>query len=245
MFLCRAQARWNEESTVPNISSIPRDDAGKLALLQHLNAKLPFYAPILEVSAEELAQLRACTEWFELIISAQDSAYKYTDALFACKRVLREGPKSTTITLPPPPVIPPLPVSEPCADIFGFLSDLITRVKQHKNYIEAIGQVLGINALPPVDLAYSTLRPVLTVNFQGGHPLLSWKSNRADALELEADHGTGQFRLLTIKMLPGYLDKNPLPPLGSIALWKYRAIYRIRDEQVGQWSEVLDVGVRG
>ena len=41
---------------MPNATAIPRDDASKLALLQHLNAHLPNYALALEISADDLAQ---------------------------------------------------------------------------------------------------------------------------------------------------------------------------------------------
>jgi hypothetical protein len=89
------------------------------------------------------------------------------------------------------------------------------------------------------------LQPLLTVAFQGGHPVLHWKSNNAEALELEADYDTGTYSLLTMQFYPGYQDNTPLPSAGTSALWKYRAIYRVRDQQVGHWSHVLEVGVKG
>ncbi len=94
-------------------------------------------------------------------------------------------------------------------------------------------------------LAHLPNYATLLVGFQGDHPVLHWKSNGTDALELEADHGTGTFSLLTIKMSPGYQDDTPLPPVGTAILWKYRAIYRIRDKQVRHWSQILEVGVKG
>lgn len=36
-----------------------------------------------------------------------------------------------------------------------------------------------------------------------------------------------------------------LPAAGQTALWKNKAIYRINDEQVGQWGEVLSKAVQG
>jgi hypothetical protein len=45
-----------------------------------------------------------------------------------------------------------------------------------------------------------------------------------DALEIEADHGDGHFSLFTIDITLNQIDTNPLPPLGSVVLWKYRAI---------------------
>jgi len=57
-----------------NNTAIPRDDAGKLALLQHLNASLPSYALALEVSADDLAQLKTGLDGFDYCLKAQDSA---------------------------------------------------------------------------------------------------------------------------------------------------------------------------
>ena len=44
---------------MPNATAIPREDVGKLARLQHLNAHLSSYAATLEISADDLAQLQA------------------------------------------------------------------------------------------------------------------------------------------------------------------------------------------
>ena len=229
---------------MPNNTAIPRDDAGKLVLLQHLNGCLPSYAGILEVSADDLAQLKAGLDGFDYCLKAQDSANNYSSALFAFKRVLRDGPKDAMINAPTLPVLPITPTAF-YPDVFGFLGALITRIKRHKNYTEAIGKALNIISAHSANVDLTSLQPLLTVSFQGGHPMLHWKSNGTDALEIEADYGSGNFILISIQLSPGYQDNNPLPPAGTAALWKYRAIYRIHDKQVGQWSSVLEVGVKG
>jgi hypothetical protein len=38
---------------------------------------------------------------------------------------------------------------------------------------------------------------------------------------------------------------TPLPAPGNSVMWKYKAIYRFHDEQVGEWSDVLSVVVGG
>ena len=38
---------------------------------------------------------------------------------------------------------------------------------------------------------------------------------------------------------------SPLPAAGTSAVWKYKAIYRLNDAQVGQWSDVATIGVMG
>lgn len=229
---------------MPNNTAIPRDDAGKLKLLQHLNASLPSYSLALEVSADDLAQLSAGLDGFNYCLKAQDSANNYSNALFAFKRVLRDGPKDAVINAPTLPVLPTAPALF-YADVFGFLGALITRIKRHKNYTESIGKALNIISARSQVIDFNSLQPLLTVGFQGGHPVLHWKSNGTDALEIEADYGTGSFKLISIQLSPGYQDNSPLPAAGTAAVWRYRAIYRIHDQQVGQWSPILEIGVKG
>ena len=50
------------------------------------------------------------------------------------------------------------------------------------------------------------------------------------------DRGDDHFTLFTID--------TPSPP-DTVVLWKYRAIYLVRNERVGQWSQVLEVSVKG
>jgi hypothetical protein len=229
---------------MPYNTAIPRDDAGKLALLQHLNASLPNYAVALEVSTDDLAQLKTGLDGFDFCLKAQESAINYSNALFAFKRVLRDGPKDTVINAPALPVLPTTPTGF-YPDIFGFLGALISRIKKHKNYTEAIGKALNIISTHSPAIDPTSLQPILTADFQGGHPVLHWKSNGADALEIEADYGTGSFSLISIQLSPGYQDNSPLPPAGTAVVWRFRAIYRIHDQQVGQWSAILEVSVKG
>ena len=39
----------------------------------------------------------------------------------------------------------------------------------------------------------------------------------------------------------GHLDTAPFPPDGTTALWRYRGIYRLKIQRVGQWNAVLEV----
>ena len=76
--------------------------------------------------------------------------------------------------------------------------------------------------------------------------ILSHKSpkDNASALEIWVDRTDGSnFVLLAINTEPNTTDTTPLPPAGSSAVWKYKAIYRLHDEPVGQWSDVISVAV--
>jgi hypothetical protein len=228
-----------------NSSSIPHDDASRGILLKQLSSQLPNYASILELNSEEITKVATASSWFDYLLNSQAAAQNYSHAIFSLKRILRDGPANTDITLPALPTPPPTPTGIPFSDIFGFVGPFITRIKKHPNYTETIGKTLGIIPAIAAPMDISTLQPTLSVDFQGGHPVLSWKINGTQALEIEADHGAGSFSLLTIRMSSGYQDDTPLPPVGSASVWQYRAIYHIHDQRVGQWSQVLEISVKG
>jgi hypothetical protein len=46
-------------------------------------------------------------------------------------------------------------------------------------------------------------------------------------------------------MRPDYIDKSNLPAAGITAVWKYKMIYLLKDEVIGNWSDVVTVTVHG
>jgi|GEM_PF-7097406 len=64
----------------------------------------------------------------------------------------------------------------------------------------------------------------------------------AAAIGIWVDRGEGAgFVFLTINTEPNTNDTQPLP--ATSAIWKYKAIYRLHDEQVGHWIDVLSITV--
>jgi len=100
----------------------------------------------------------------------------------------------------------------------------------------------GSSIAAPSGLSLSEGRPLLTVrSVAGGHPEIVWKKGRYDALEIEVDRDGQGFHFLSIDTVPDYTDTHALP--ATPALWKYRAIYRLRDERIGQWSDTAQITV--
>jgi hypothetical protein len=224
-------------------SAIPRDDAGRLSLLRHLNATLPGMADLLGVPADLLARLDQATASFGFALDYQTALKNAAEGAVALKLAVRDGPVTGAlavhpVTLPTPPAGPLF------EDVYSFLVELIAFIKAQTHYTDAIGQTLNILALkaPAVDL--DSVQPVLSYKFVNDQPYLDWAKAGMEALEIEADRGNG-FTLMTIDSHPGHLDTAPLPPAGTTALWRYRGIYRQKDQRVGQWSAVLEVAVKG
>ena len=92
----------------------------------------------------------------------------------------------------------------------------------------------------------TTLKPSLSIQIRAGHPVILWTKGKASAIEIWVDRNDGNgFVFLTINTEPNTIDTTPLPAPGTSAVWNYKAIYRLHDEQVGQWSDVISITVRG
>ena len=82
----------------------------------------------------------------------------------------------------------------------------------------------------------------------GSHVLIKWgwggNSAYLDMCELQVDRGDGNgFVLLAYDTTPNYIDTQPFP--ATPVKWTYRAIYRVGDSRVGQWSLSVSVTVGG
>ena len=65
-----------------------------------------------------------------------------------------------------------------------------------------------------------------------------------DQLEIQVDRSdTKGWVFLTYDSTPDYTDTAPFP--AAPVKWKYRAIYRVGDGQVGVWSDVKEITVGG
>jgi hypothetical protein len=220
---------------------IPADEPGKRAWLNNFSSKLPADGPTVGVTAAEITQTTADALYFGFVCDAHNQHTQTTRDWTAYKTALRSGgslgamPTTPALGVPPPAVPP---------DIFGRASALASRIKKHPAYTDAIGQDLGIiGAEQTVDP--TTMKPILVLSLQAGHPNVGWTKSGMDSLEIWVDRGTGTFAFLTIVTSTNYLDNAALPAAGASAVWRYKAIYRLNDEQVGSWSDVATIGVMG
>jgi hypothetical protein len=170
--------------------------------------------------------------------------HAYEQNWTAFKNQLRDGgggsadwPFNPALPQPMPPGVSP--------GIIKRLSALAAQIKTNSNYTEAIGMDCWLIGSKQI-IDPSTWKPVLSIQLQAGHPIILWTKGKAAALEIWVERGVDSpFTRLTINTEPNTTDTWPLPAPGTSAMWKYKAIYLLHDEQVGQWSDVLSVSVGG
>ena len=89
-------------------------------------------------------------------------------------------------------------------------------------------------------------KPILNVIIIAGNPVIMWTKGKASGIEIWVDRKDGNgFVLLAVNNQNNTTAPAPLPPPGTSATWKYKAIYRLHDEPVRQWSDVIRISVGG
>lgn len=222
---------------------ISSTDPGKRDWLNHLAERLPVHANTVGVSNAERDSVIADALAFDYIMAAQTSFTAAAQQWTAYKNAARNGTGSTMGPLPTAPTLgtAPAPVAP---GIFPRVSALCARIKKHPAYTDAIGQDLDIiGAEQTVDTTHA--KPVLKLELLAGKPNVKWTKGSFDGVEIWVDRGSGTFVFLAIDTVPDYPDTYALPAPGQTALWKYKAIYRLNDAQVGEWSDVVSIAVQG
>lgn len=223
---------------------LPRTDEDKATWLNNFALKLPIYASKYNITPEEIQDMQSSAQYFDALLDYNNQFKAYVSSVTAFKNLLRDGAKNGTVSeMPMPPAVMLPPAVAP--GIFARSAAIVNRIKASLNYSAADGDDLGIEGTQStVDV--NALKPKLQVRLvSGGHPEILWRKQGMDGVEIQKMDEHGQWQFLAIDLKPNYTDNTPLPPAGSSAVWQYRAIYRRKDERVGQWSDVLAVTVAG
>lgn len=121
------------------------------------------------------------------------------------------------------------------------------QIKGSPAYNEAIGAALGIEGSQQTGPDYATLAPDIKASISGTNVFVDWNwsgySSFLDLCELQVDRTGSGFTPLAFDTTPGYSDTEPFP--AAPTKWTYRAIYRVGDQRVGQWSKSVSTTVGG
>lgn len=223
---------------------IPPLDKPKATFLNNLDNKAPVYKTVLDITDAELASVHKDAVMFNYIINVFAEAYK-TKGLDVTefKNIMRDGPLGKPT--PAMPEAPTLPVAPAAVDagIFPRTSKFIKRLKSHGNYTVNIGKDLGIEGEEHV-IDPLTMKPLLKGALDAGRPLIIWNKGDASSIDLYVDRQMNDsYVYLANDSEPDYIDTYHLTAGVNSAVWRYKGIYRLGDEQVGIFSEPITITV--
>ena len=232
---------------MPKSDYMPTDDNGKASLFVLFRDNIGQFLATLGIAAADadIVQQAADAARFRAIVDFCGNMQNAAQGWTAEKNYERDGGD----TAPSGQIVPVLPAGFPAAVPAGIVRrfrDLVKRLKAIKAYTETIGQALGIEGPAQTGPDLATIQPALDLSLTGNAVKVGWgwagNSQFLDILEIQVDRGTG-WAFLTYDTTPNYTDTHPLP--ATPTKWKYRAIYRVGDAQVGVWSNTVEITVGG
>lgn len=225
---------------------MPNDDEAKAALFLHVRDTLPqFFTTLgLTVGSPEVVAQSADAAVFDFLLKQQQRLLAAAQSSTAAKKRLRDGdPAQPNLVVDLS--FPSAPGTVPSPRIPGVVPRFRVFVKflrGRTGFTEPMAEALKITGDETSAPDLATIQPQISVRMKGGQPEIVWTKNGMTALEIDVDRGDTQgWRFLTIDSVPNYLDTQAMP--AAPAKWKYRAIYRLKDERVGQWSAVVEAMV--
>ena len=221
---------------------LPRADDDRNIWLKNFSNKLDQYAAKYGLSADDITEMKKCSEALNYWLDYKNQMDKFTLKLTAYKFELLNGSKTDVGSLAPEmPKMKPAPAAV-AANIISRIAMIVSKIKRHTQYTIADGNDLGLEGAERI-IDVDKMQPALKISLaNGGYPELKWNINKSDSLEIFVDRNDGNgFVFLTISTRAKYTDTHELPK--NVMQWKYRAIYKIADVRAGLWSNDVRVNV--
>lgn len=218
------------------------DEAFGAQLIMYKN-NIPMYAAILDVTAPQVTAQAADADYFDYVLKCQGIMQTGAQQWSVWKKLLRGGgtPPMAGEALPP---VFPAAVTAVELGIEPRFRALAQQNKTHPNYNIAIGEALGIEGPEHAGPDFATLKPEFKLLISGNRVEVGWGWGGfkafLDMCEIHVDRGAG-YVALAFDTTPGYVDTQAFP--AAPAKWTYKAIYRVGDAQVGQWSNPVSIMV--
>ena len=200
---------------------IPNRDAERTVWLANYRDKLPNYGKTLGWSD---AQVKAAQKRCDVVIDAiAASEQKYKEYL--AQVATMNAAKETELTA---------------------LRADARLIKALPGYTEALGRDLGIVRLTGSTAIAPTTKAEATAEVRKGLVRIKWKKGDADGVNVYLRmRGESEWRLLGRDQSSPYDDRTPLEKAGVVEQREYQVIAVLKDEEVGQPSDILTVTFAG
>jgi hypothetical protein len=245
------QTKTKKPKTMAKKPFLPGSDADKPGWLDNFVLKLKDasngYAIKYHAPAATITLLDNGRQWVAAVVDALAAARTASQSLTAFKNQLFTGSGAIT-----PPVAPVFTFPDPAtvalaAGVITLAVSLGVQIKDSINYAVADGEDMGLEGAAIVPAPAGSISPDLSKSriASGGLVEIVWKKGRYAGIKILVDRGDGKGEVfLAIDTEPNYID-TVKPAAGATAVYTYRAIYLMGDEEFGQWSQPFEITVRG
>jgi hypothetical protein len=191
------------------------------------------------MTSGEITEAKNDAAYVKYVQEQQDKAKGFSQSYTKYKNDLRKG--SDVAIVEPVFNVPGTVPTAVTAGVEDRFRAKVAKVKKSGSYTRGIGEAWHIEA-PEVTVEIEV--PEFSIEFVTGHPVIKWKKKNSDGIEIWKERGDGKgFVHVGNDTKSPWIDKDDLPPTGQSAVWSYKIVYLINDEQVGGFSAVVTVTV--
>jgi hypothetical protein len=221
---------------------IPGTDAEIGRWILHFASKIDTHAPALAITKADVQQLKDDAATIAWTLSVLTSVRATAQQVTAYKNSLFDGEAGPTA--PSAPIMPTF-AAAPTAVPAGAISrtrNLVQRIKRSPGYTDAIGKDLEL--ITPAPQAPTTEpKPTFTLAaFPGSHVRADWVKGSFSGVVIQCKRpGDADFITIGQDLFSPYDDKRPPVTGGTPETRQYRMRYLKKDDEVGEWSDIVSV----
>ena len=205
----------------------------------------PDYENILNLPPAKITTLGEMLKFFSFVVTKQHDFKYFGLELTSYKDLLRDGnPLLLMNALPVVPVYPAILPTTSNQGVVVFFREITQLCVATRKMTEPMAIALGLIKLPVIADLIAGTPNLISKSSNVGHPRLHCTLGYYEGYEVWKDSGKG-FVKLDVSNKPDYVDNSPLPATGVSEVWAFKAIYRYNNVQIGNWSEIVSVLVKG
>jgi hypothetical protein len=223
--------------------SFPNGDAEFVIWYKTFAQGFATHATALGFTAAEVAAVQADAAMLDYLIGEMLPTYQSTlQARTSYKNLIKDGPMGVPGGDPPSaPVLAAAPATV-APGIVPRLRRLIQRIKAAPNYTQAIGQDLDIaGAEKNAPGENETAKPKTKATaLSGSQVRVEFNKRNFDGVFVEGRRkGDSDWTPLGQDLYSPFIDTRPPVQAGAPEVREYRLRFCLRDEAVGEWSDIV------
>jgi hypothetical protein len=213
--------------------------------LDQFATELPNYKDELGFTDAEADEAKDDAAFMKWVVKTDGINEDYAHSFKSFKNQARNGKTNTALAAPPAPIVDAMPkiVND------GIQARFVQKANKAKNAIGVTEDILKALGLVSTGTGAkgdpSTDTPDLKVVLNAGYPELSFHLKGYKSVNIYKDAGSGYGNKPYKTLLSSPFKDKELPALGQTALYKYKAIYVVNDEETGTMSAEVSVAVVG
>ena len=218
---------------------LPTSNSGKLLLIKTFGNKVGAYLAKYNITLTQQKDMQDSAVYLDYLMQCQLAAQQYEHSLTEYMVAEMNGADGTVGSMPVL-VLPAAPATVPAPGFMGRLKSMANIIKSNTAYVVDDGKNMGIEGAEQ-SIDEDALQPALKAEVVGSNVIVSSPKSGTQGFEVWADRGTGTFVFIGFSSGAKFTDMAALP--AAAATWKYKAIYHLHNEQVGNWSNVIAIHV--